>query len=62
MPDTFATWNKGKLQSYLIEITADILFQADTDGEPLVEKSWIVLAEKVPAYGQPWMRSNRLCP
>lgn len=38
MADTFAAWNAGKLQSYLIEITADILRQTDTDGEPLVEE------------------------
>ncbi len=33
----FAEWNEGELQSYLIEITADILGRADEDtGEPLV--------------------------
>src|SRR5690606_41949190 len=31
-------WNKGELDSYLIEITRDILAFKDTDGEPLVEK------------------------
>lgn len=34
----FAEWNKGELDSYLIEITADILAFKDEDGEPLVEK------------------------
>lgn len=34
----FADWNKGELDSYLIEITADILAHKDEDGEPLVEK------------------------
>jgi len=34
----FAEWNKGVLDSYLIEITADILSFKDTDGEPLVDK------------------------
>ena len=34
----FADWNKGVLDSYLIEITADILSFKDTDGEPLVDK------------------------
>jgi len=34
----FADWNKGVLDSYLIEITADILTFKDTDGEPLVDK------------------------
>ncbi len=33
----FAEWNKGELDSYLIEITADILKFKDTDGKPLVE-------------------------
>jgi 6-phosphogluconate dehydrogenase len=33
-----AAWNKGKLNSYLIEITADILRRKDADGEPLVDK------------------------
>lgn len=34
----FAKWNAGKLDSYLIEITADILAYKDEDGTPLVEK------------------------
>ncbi len=34
----FAEWNKGVLDSYLIEITADILSFKDTDGAPLVDK------------------------
>ncbi len=34
----FANWNKGVLDSYLIEITANILAHKDEDGEPLVEK------------------------
>ncbi len=34
----FSNWNKGPLDSYLIEITADIMAHKDTDGEPLVEK------------------------
>lgn len=34
----FSEWNKGVLDSYLIEITADILSFKDTDGEPLVDK------------------------
>ncbi len=33
-----AQWNKGKLNSYLIEITRDILDQKDEDGRPLVDK------------------------
>jgi 6-phosphogluconate dehydrogenase len=38
MHEVFAEWNKGKLDSYLIEITRDILGFKDEDGEPLVEK------------------------
>lgn len=34
----FAQWNKGKLNSYLIEITSHILTVKDSDGEPLVDK------------------------
>lgn len=38
MHDVFEEWNKGDLDSYLIEITRDILSHKDTDGQPLVEK------------------------
>src|SRR5256886_11370924 len=38
MHQVFAEWNKGELDSYLIEITRDILAFKDTDGQPLVEK------------------------
>merc|ERR1712226_1149978 len=31
-------WNKGELDSFLIEISANILAYKDTDGSPLVEK------------------------
>jgi len=34
----FSEWNKGVLDSYLIEITAEILKFKDTDGAPLVDK------------------------
>ena len=34
----FAEWNKGELESYLIEITADILAVKDADGSPLIDK------------------------
>ncbi len=36
--ETFARWNEGVLDSYLIEITRDIMGVRDEDGEPLVEK------------------------
>src|SRR6266436_2064485 len=38
MQQVFAEWNKGELNSYLIEITRDILAFKDTDGQPLVDK------------------------
>ncbi|MDP4650586.1 MAG: decarboxylating NADP(+)-dependent phosphogluconate dehydrogenase [Haliea sp.] len=38
MHDVFRQWNNGILDSYLIEITADILAVKDEDGEPLVNK------------------------
>lgn len=38
MADTFAAWNQGKLESYLIDITSQLLRQKDTDGSPLVDK------------------------
>ncbi len=38
MHEVFAEWNKGKLDSYLIEITRDILAYKDQDGKPLVDK------------------------
>jgi 6-phosphogluconate dehydrogenase len=38
MHQVFARWNEGKLDSYLIEITRDILAFKDEDGEALVEK------------------------
>src|SRR5437660_3156785 len=38
MHDVFAEWNKSELDSYLIEITRDILAFKDTDGQPLVDK------------------------
>lgn len=38
MAEIFAQWNKGELESYLIEITADILAMKDEDGSPLIDK------------------------
>jgi 6-phosphogluconate dehydrogenase len=38
MHDVFKEWNEGELDSYLIEITRDILGFRDEDGEPIVEK------------------------
>lgn len=36
--DVFAKWNKGVLDSFLIEITRDIMYFNDDDGIPLLEK------------------------
>ncbi|KAJ2503529.1 phosphogluconate dehydrogenase (decarboxylating) gnd1, partial [Coemansia sp. RSA 2049] len=36
--DIFAEWNKGVLDSFLIEITTDILRYKDTDGQHLLDK------------------------
>ncbi|MBE6688530.1 MAG: decarboxylating NADP(+)-dependent phosphogluconate dehydrogenase [Ruminococcaceae bacterium] len=38
MHEVFAEWNKAELDSYLIEITRDILAYKDTDGQPIVDK------------------------
>jgi 6-phosphogluconate dehydrogenase len=38
MHQVFAEWNKGELDSYLIEISRDILGFKDTDGTPIVDK------------------------
>jgi 6-phosphogluconate dehydrogenase len=38
MHQVFAEWNQGKLDSYLIQITRDILAYKDVDGQPLVDK------------------------
>jgi len=37
MSQVFTQWNKGDLNSYLIEITADILNYKDENGSPLVD-------------------------
>jgi len=36
--EVFADWNRGELDSYLIEITADIFAKKDEDGTPLIDK------------------------
>lgn len=38
MHKVFKEWNEGELNSYLIEITRDILSFKDSDGKPLVDK------------------------
>src|SRR6266849_3129402 len=37
MSSVFTEWNKGELDSFLIEITANILKFKDADGQPLVD-------------------------
>jgi len=46
MGKTFARWNRGDLESYLMEITADILGFKDEDGAPMVEKILDVAGQK----------------
>ncbi len=36
--DIFAEWNKGELDSFLIEITAEIFKKKDEDGAPMIDK------------------------
>ncbi|HEY3454769.1 MAG TPA: decarboxylating NADP(+)-dependent phosphogluconate dehydrogenase [Bryobacteraceae bacterium] len=36
--EIFAEWNKGELDSFLIEITAEIFTKSDEDGTPLIDK------------------------
>jgi 6-phosphogluconate dehydrogenase len=38
MSGVFAEWNQAELESYLVEITRDILAKKDADGAPLVDK------------------------
>ena len=38
MHQIFKEWNQGELESYLIEITRDILAYKDSDGQPIVDK------------------------
>jgi 6-phosphogluconate dehydrogenase len=46
MSDILNKWNKGRLESYLIEITRDILRFKDQDGKPLVDKILDVAEQK----------------
>jgi 6-phosphogluconate dehydrogenase len=45
--EVFARWNKGVLDSFLIEITTDILKYNDEDGVPLVTKIMDSAGQKV---------------
>ncbi len=46
LASVFSKWNKGALDSYLIEITADIFSKKDADGKPLVDKILDVAGQK----------------
>ncbi|XP_067141184.1 6-phosphogluconate dehydrogenase, decarboxylating isoform X2 [Centruroides vittatus] len=46
MSEVFSEWNKGELDSFLIQITSDILKFKDDDGEPLLEKIRDVAGQK----------------
>ncbi|MDE3090420.1 MAG: NADP-dependent phosphogluconate dehydrogenase [Chloroflexota bacterium] len=56
--DIFAEWNKGELQSYLIEITADIFTKVDAEtGKPLVD---LILDEAQQKGTGKWTSQNAL--
>jgi len=59
MSTVFAQWNRGELDSYLIEITRDILAFRDDDGLPVVDR---ILEAAIPRPGHtPFnFRSRRL--
>lgn len=46
LQQTFTEWNKGKLDSYLIEITSHIFSYVDVDGAPLVDHILDVAGQK----------------
>lgn len=46
MSQIFKEWNKGELDSYLIQIASDVLAYKDTDGKPLVNKILDVAGQK----------------
>jgi len=58
MHEVFAEWNKGDLNSYLIEITADILSKKDAEtGKPMVD----VILDKASQKGTgAWTSQNAL--
>jgi 6-phosphogluconate dehydrogenase len=58
LADLFAEWNQGELQSYLIEITADILRYIDKElGSPLVD---YILDEAAQKGTGKWTSQNAL--
>jgi 6-phosphogluconate dehydrogenase len=58
LADIFAEWNRGELQSYLIEITSDIFTKIDEDtGRPLVD---LILDEAQQKGTGKWTSQNAL--
>lgn len=61
--EIFSDWNKGELDSYLIEITADIFAQKDPEtGKPMVDVILDSAGQKARASGQakaPWIWACR---
>ena len=57
----FADWNKSELNSFLVEITAQIFSKKDEDGQPLIAKYSIQEARKARASGLPSRRSTSEC-
>lgn len=52
MSSVFSQWNEGKLRSYLIEITANILQHKDKSGGYLIDKILDTAGQKVQANGR----------
>lgn len=46
LSDIFTNWNKGRLRSYLVEITAEILKHKDAEGNYLIDKILDVAGQK----------------
>lgn len=70
LASTFAEWNKGELNSYLIDITKDIFTKKDEDGNYLVDVILDEAANKGTGkwtsqssldLGEPLTRSLNLC-
>ena len=61
MHEVFARWNESELDSYLIQITRDILAHKDADGAPIVEKILDTAGRRAPASGRPSPRWTRAC-
>ncbi|GKX59112.1 NADP-dependent phosphogluconate dehydrogenase [Leminorella grimontii] len=57
LADTFSEWNKGELDSYLIEITADIFRKKDESGQYLVD---VILDEAAQKGTGKWTSQSSL--